>query len=51
VTAAPDSTRILIFNQAEQIRKTLARQIREDLGDHTRQQAGDDPGLKRISRR
>lgn len=46
MTAAPDSTRILVFNQAEQIRKTLAMQIREDLGQATRKQSRDNPVLQ-----
>lgn len=46
VITAPDSTRILIFNQAEQIRKTLAIQIREDLDGHIRKQPPDNPALK-----
>jgi hypothetical protein len=46
VAAAPDSTRILIFNQAEQIRKTLSMQIREDLGGHIRKQPDGSPALK-----
>ncbi len=46
MAAAPDSTRILIFNQAEQIRRTLSMQIREDLDGHIRKQPGDNPALK-----
>lgn len=46
VAAAPDSTRILIFNQAEELRKKLASQIRLDLGDGPRQAKLNDPTVK-----
>lgn len=46
VAAAPDSTRILIFNQTEGLRKKVAREIRDDLGNSPRQAKLNDPTLK-----
>ncbi len=46
VAAAPESTRILIFNQAEEFRKKVASQIRHDLGDSPRQAKLNDPTVK-----
>jgi hypothetical protein len=46
VAAAPDSTRILIFNQAEELRKKVASQISHDLGNSPRQEKLNDPTVK-----
>jgi hypothetical protein len=46
VAAAPGSTRILIFNQAEEFRKKVGSQIRHDLGDGPRQAELNDPTVK-----
>ncbi len=46
VAAAPDSTRILIFNQAEELRKKIASKIRLDLGDGPRQAKLNDPTVQ-----
>jgi hypothetical protein len=46
VAAAPDSTRILIFNQTEELRKKAAGKIRDDLGDSPRQAKLNDPTVQ-----